>query len=303
MTGLRGGAKGLAERLLADSGLPALSRRRYASRCLVLAFHNILGPGQIPRGDRPLHLPLPVFEEFLDLLTASHDVVALDALDGPPSGARPRAAITFDDAYAGAIRYGLPALAARGLPGTIFVSPGILGRPACWWDRLANPTTGLDPSIREQALGALRGEDDDVTRWALASGRVLAAAAEFRIATEGELDSAANQPGVTLGAHTWSHPNLATLSPDELALEFERPLRWLRERFLSTRPWLAYPYGITSARVAEGAQRAGYVLGFLVTGGWVNTSKDAPMHLPRWSVPAGLSRRGFILHASGVLGA
>ncbi len=302
MSSLRRTLKGAAERLLAASALPLLARKRHAGRCLVLAFHNILAAGRSPAGDRPLHLPVDELERFLDLLTATHDVVALDTLESPATGGRPRAAITLDDAYAGAIYYGLPALAARSLPATIFVAPGLLGRRACWWDRLADPAEGLDEAVRAHALRNLRGEDGAITKWAGEVGRPAAAPAEdCRIATEAELASAANQPEVTLGAHSWNHPNLAALTPAELGPEIERPFTWLQERFPSARPWLAYPYGLTSPVVARAAEQAGYALGFRVSGGWVTSVAGNAFNLPRWSVSSRLSERGFVLRAAGVI--
>lgn len=269
----------------------------------MLALHNVLAQGERPTGDRPLHLPVDHLERFLDSLTATHDVVALDALDSPAKGPRPRAAITFDDAYAGALHYGLPALAARNLPATIFVAPGLLGQQACWWDRLADPTSGLDTRLRDEALHRLRGEHRAITLWAAATRQATSAPADaVRIATVDELVSAAASPGVTLGAHSWSHPNLTALSAAELGPEMDKPLAWLRERFPGARPWLAYPYGMTSPVVEHAVEQAGYTLGFRVSGGWVTSVAGERLHLPRWSVPSGLSERGFVLHAAGVLG-
>jgi len=300
MPSVRRTLKGAAERLLTVSGLALLARRQKAGRCLVLAFHNVVAPGHHPGGDRPLHLALDDFERFLDQLTRTHDVVALDAVESAPTGGRPRAAITLDDAYAAALRYGVPALVSRGLPATIFVAPGILGRSACWWDRLAVPMEGLPSAVRDHALAALRGEDEAIARWAEEEGLPSGSLQEdWRIATERELAEAAVLPGVTLGAHTWSHPNLAALGPDEATRQMERPLSWLRERFPSARPWIAYPYGITTPLVARAAGQAGYALGFRVSGGWVAAPAKERLELPRLSIPAGLSQYGFILHTSG----
>ena len=302
MPGLRGLLKGVAEGLLAGSPLPRIARKRHAGHCVVLALHNIVPNGHRVAGDRPLHLSVSDFERFLDMLTATHTIVALDELDASAAGDRPRAAITFDDAYAGALHRGLPVLASRQLPATIFVAPGLLGRPACWWDRLADPTVGLDAHIRDTALRRLRGEDSAIMRWAATTGlRASSITESFRIATSDELAVAARQPRITLGAHTWDHPNLTELRAAELTKELEQPLKWLRENFQSARPWLAYPYGMTSPAVAQAAKQAGYALGFRVSGGWITPGQDS-WTLPRWSVPSGLSARGFVLHAAGVLG-
>jgi peptidoglycan/xylan/chitin deacetylase (PgdA/CDA1 family) len=295
--------KSAAERILAGSGLPRFARARHSGQCLVLAFHNVIAPGHRPSGDRPLHLPADDFERFLDALVATHDVVALDEIESPRNGRRPRAAITFDDAYAGALRLGVPALAARGLPATIFVAPGLLGRDACWWDRLAEPLGGLDARVRDDALHRRRGVDDAIMQ-AAADKRppARAPAPEWRIATVDELEFVAARTGVTLGAHSWSHANLTALSAAELMAEMERPLAWLRERFHSARPWLAYPYGLSSPEVAQAAERAGYAFGFRVSGGWLTPASGDRWSLPRWNVPAGLSEQGFVLHAAGMIG-
>ena len=303
MSALRATLKRAAERLMAASPLPRFARQRHAGHCVVLALHNIVADQAQVGGDRPLHLAVSDFERFLDLLSATHAIVGLDQLQAPSSGDRPRAAITFDDAYAGALRHGLPALAARGLPATIFVAPGLLGRAGCWWDRLADPDAGLDPQVRDTALRALRGDDAAIIKWAPTAGHALSAPPEhFRIATEDELTAAARQRGITFGAHTWSHPTLTELNAAELRQELEQSLSWLRARFQNARPWLAYPYGITSPPVARAAEAAGYALGFLVSGGWITSPHQDRWTLPRWSVASGLSDRGFVLHAAGVIG-
>ena len=291
-----------AEVLLVECGVARAGRRWHAGSCLILAFHNVLGPGRPPIGDRPLHLPLEEFERFVDRLASTHDIIALDGIRSRQNRPRPQAVLTFDDAYAGAIQFGLPALVARGIPATVFVAPGLLGRPACWWDQLADPRTGLDAATRTYALDVLRGEEDRILR--NAEGMRPTDTGDLndcRIATEAELARAASLPGITLGAHSWSHPNLARLSPEELSAELTRPLAWLEERYCVARPWLAYPYGLSSPRVEVAAKQAGYTLGFRVSGGFMNSSEPARMNLPRWSVSAGLSEPGFVLHAAGVM--
>jgi hypothetical protein len=101
--------KSAGERLLLLGGPAAISRRAFRHRCLILAYHNILPDGAEPGADRSLHLPRPDFAQHLDQLTRHCEVVSLDAaLSGshPPSR-RPRVAITFDDAYSGALTAGV----------------------------------------------------------------------------------------------------------------------------------------------------------------------------------------------------
>ena len=297
--------KGAAERAIVWSGAAALHRRRMSRRVLILAYHNIVPDDAPPIGDLANHLPLTAFLQQLDALRRTHHVVPLmEALAAPSRhGDRPRVVITFDDAYRGALAHGLPALAAREMPATIFVAPAFIGGRSFWWDALARPgAPGLDPVRRERALAELRGEDAAVRAWALRDGVPLEIPpAVACAASEKELASAAAAPGVTLGAHSFAHPSLTRLSDAELAAELEQPLAWLRARFRNVVPVLAYPYGHFDGRVERAARAAGYDAALAVSGGWLSDRPAHPFALPRVNVVPGLSVHGFALRAAGLL--
>ncbi len=301
---MRATLKALVEALLAGSGPAALSRRAFRRRALVLAYHNVLPEDASPGADRSLHLPLARFREQLDVLAGHASVVPLAELLEPAAATttRPRVAITFDDAYAGAVTAALPELERRGLPATMFVTPGMLGGGGFWWDMVqAAAGTDLPEGFRLEALETGRGEGERVQALAGLRGLHLAAPpAACRPASEAELARATRWEGFTLGAHTWSHPNLARLERHELPAELGPPLDWLRERFPRAEPWLAYPYGLTGPAVEVAAREAGYRAGFLVSGGWLPEPDRNPFQLPRLNVPAGLSRNGFVLRTSGM---
>src|SRR5207237_5251890 len=120
---------------------------------------------------RPLPLPRGLFRRQLESLLATHTVVPLEqVLDAPVAGRRPRAAITFDDGYRGAVLLGVAELAKHGVPATLFVVPGFVGKGPFWWDALA-AERGVDPALRARALDELRGEDQEGRGWA-AGGRI-----------------------------------------------------------------------------------------------------------------------------------
>lgn len=296
--------KRTVERGLVFSGLPALSRRNRRGAVLILAYHNIVPAGVDICGDRSLHLPQSMFAAQLDSLRATHDIVPLDTvLDGDVTrSTRPRAVITFDDAYRGAVTAGIREVVSRGLPATIFVAPAFVGGRFFWWDAVTPPgTAGLTESCRERALEECRGVDEAVRHWAEKSGhpaRTLPEAAAC--ATENELRAASKQAGITLASHTWSHPNLLRLTPDELDQELVRPLAWLRQRFDRVLPVLSYPYGLSSPAVERAAESAGYRAGVRVSGGWMSPRPRNSFALPRWNVSAGLSRHGFLLRSAGL---
>lgn len=296
---LRGAVKGVAEAALLGSGVAALARRRLRGRAVVLAYHNVIPDGAAPRGDRSLHLPQREFARQLDALAQTHDVVPLAAIDAP-AGSRPRVVITFDDAYRGALTAGFTELARRGLPATVFVAPGLFDT-ATWWDRHGDATGEVPAPLRWTALTAHQGVGESVLA---AFGRGAESLPLWaHIAGEAEVMAAARQPGITLGAHTWSHCNLAAVPADRLATELERPLAWLRGQAASVVPWLAYPYGLSSAAVPVAARRAGYVAALLVEGGWLPGRRGDAFALPRQNIPSGLSLAGFRLRMAGVLSA
>ena len=307
---MRSALKGFFESVLLRGGPAALSRHRLGGRRLVLAYHNVVADGDEGRGDAALHLPLHSFRAQLAALEERAEVVALSAvLDSTeivePSRERPRVAITFDDAYRGAVSLGLPELSRRGMPATVFVSPGRLGDQTFWWDRYAPEAIRRgDSGFRDTALGELAGVDGDVSRWAAVNGWAEAALSDaYRTVSEAELAEAACLPGVSFASHSWSHPNLTKLGDEELRTELVRPREWLAARFEQSIPYLAYPYGIVDDRVAVAAGDAGYEAGFRVEGGWLPRGRPPDRFLlPRLNVPAGLSDAGFRCRLAGLMG-
>jgi peptidoglycan/xylan/chitin deacetylase (PgdA/CDA1 family) len=288
------------EAALTHSPLLRLGDRRMRGRTLILAYHNIVADGSHPVGDRSLHLPLADFSAQLDLLERHCQVVGLeDAL--VPGGDRPRVAITFDDAYRGAVRLAVPELARRGLPATVFVCPGRLGGWTFWWDLLATAREGLPPSVRRHVLETLQGRDEPAQEWARQQRLEMTTPQEdYRTATEEDLQAAVRYTGLRLGSHGWSHAALPSLDQAALALEVGRPLEWLRSRFAATLPWLSYPYGLSSSAVAHAAKQAGYQAACMVSGGWLPTVIPNRFALPRLNLPCGLSANGFRLRTAGL---
>lgn len=303
--GVRTILKRSVERVLCGTGLARLARVHRRTGTLVLAYHNVVPEGGACGGDRSLHLPQREFARQLDLVQRTHEVVPLDRLFAPPAGRRPRVVVTFDDAYQGAVTAGVEELARRGLPATVFVTPAFVGGRSFWWDALARPgDAGLPDELRRRCLTELRGQDAEIRRWAEDNGVAAGPVEPHQTgATEAQLEAAFRTEGITAAAHTWSHPNLAALRPDELEEEMVRPLAWLRERFPGVLPWLTYPYGLSSPAVEEAARRAGYRGAFRVEGGWMPRPGAAqrPHALPRSNVPAGASLEHFELRTSGLL--
>jgi peptidoglycan/xylan/chitin deacetylase (PgdA/CDA1 family) len=299
---VRAFTKSTLERAIVISGAAGFLTRRPRYAGLVLSYHDIVPAGDPPGGDLSLHLPQRQFAAQLDLLQRHAEVVPLpDLLDKRPLGPRPRVAITFDDAYRGAITAGVAELRARGLPATVFVAPGFLDGRSFWWDALATDG-GLAFDVREHALTVCAGRDSAVRAWAPEAGLPLGEPPAYaKAGTEAELRRALDYPGLLLGSHTWAHPNLPMLPDASLAEELSQPLAWLQQRFgPRVGPWLAYPYGLADRRVERAAEAAGYAAAFRVQGGWLPRSIGPRFALPRLNVPAGLSNDGFLVRLAGL---
>ena len=303
---LRARVKSLVELIALRSGGRLVGGLRRRGRVLILAYHNVVPHGEKACGDRSLHLPQRSFADQLDELLRDHDVVPLAELwRGPPVRDRPRAAITFDDAYLGTLTAGVEELSRRGIPGTVFVPPAFIGGRAFWWDELAESYDGLLPAdLRNRLLIDLAGDDERIRPWAASQGVSLSASLPpwARAGTEADLRRAIEYSGLSLASHSWGHLNLAVVAPPQRRDELVRSKAWLEARFpQASVPWLSYPYGIDSPETRTAASEAGYVASVRIAGGRFRPAVDPRYALPRLNVPAGLSQAGFALRAAGLL--
>jgi len=118
--------------------------------------------------------------------------------------------------------------------------------------------------------------------------------------TRAELQELASA-GMTIGAHTLSHPMLSQLPP-ELAYAEVSESRTRLESVLQKRVWaFAYPFGdpqSVTPRVLAMAKEARYEAAFLNFGGGLGTALP-PYALPRVHVTAEMSLAEFEAHVSG----
>jgi peptidoglycan/xylan/chitin deacetylase (PgdA/CDA1 family) len=163
------------------------------------------------------------------------DLVSLDAVPGrlaagPDAG--PFCALTFDDGYRDNRDHALPILRRHGAPWTLFVTAEYAsGGGRLWWLELEEvirrqDTLTLDgavlpagsPEEKRAAFAAayarLRAGPeavlrDTIARWCAEAGIDPAALVRRECMGWDELAEIAREPGVTIGAHTLTHPMLA----------------------------------------------------------------------------------------------
>jgi peptidoglycan/xylan/chitin deacetylase (PgdA/CDA1 family) len=276
-------------------------RFRHRGGLLVLALHNVV-PNDAPTiGDRSLHIRLSVLVGVMERLLDLCEVRALG--DERGHGKRPGLAVTFDDAYRGAVTIGLPALHRMGVPATVFVPTALVGDREFWWDCLADAVYGLDDKLRHHAIEHLRGDGEQIGEWAGRNGAVLNVMPElWRSAGVEELRAAVRMQGVELAPHSATHRTLDRLDPNEVRAELLEPLKWFEVHGLPYRRVLAYPYGRSSFAVRAAAAAAEYESAWKVSGGWYPMVVKDRFDLPRMNVPGGkATAAGVMLRAAGIV--
>lgn len=182
--------------------------------------------------------------------------------------------ITFDDGATGIIEAG-KILAEVGTAGVAFICPGAIGG-GLWFYRLADALVRASvtrltwggtelplalPGGKQSAYKRLSTElfdlpaverNDCLTR--IVSGCRPKAGdplPSLSVLDQKGLERAAETGGLIFGNHSWSHPNLVTLSSAELMYEVQAAHHWLESSRLSCLPWFAFPRGSYDARVRK----------------------------------------------------
>lgn len=273
--------------LLLWSGLARLARPILGGAGAVLVFHR-LGPpepGLIFDVNQRNIVPAALFEQLLDALSEDGvDVVTLD--EALRRIAAPRAGrfvcLTFDDGYRDNHDLLLPILESRGVPATVYVAPGLIdGTAPLWWYAL-DEVIGREPRLRlplpEETDIAAGDRPAKERAFAVAAGVMTRASAAVRsglmaalaerygadataLAARHMMDwtmvhRLAASPVIEIGAHTLTHPPLATLSEDAAAAEMAGSRDRLEAETGRAVRHLAFPYGspgtagVREARIA-----------------------------------------------------
>lgn len=195
------------------------------SRVPVLVYHSISSsPHPLIRGysvdERTFlaHLDA-IVDRGLQALTMSD--VARAIASGDSERLARTVAITFDDGFADVASTAAPALMARDLSATAFVTTGVLA---------GGGRIPLDRQLSKHMLD-----------WS-------------------QLADLGNA-GFEIGAHSHSHPQLDTLTPKRLREELDGPRRLLEDALGAPVSGIAYPHGYSSPRVRRLAHEAGYTYG------------------------------------------
>ena len=217
-------------------------------RVVVLCYHSV--HPSLPFSSTP-----QLFSEHLAWLRDNCRCVpfsqVLAAREGPRTN-QPVVSVTFDDGYDDNHEFALPLLVKNGIHATFFITTGLIERDHHTLERFR----------------ALRKVDREMIR-------------PLRWSQVHEMLEA----GMDIGAHTYSHPNLARLTSAELVGEVADPMRLIQDRIGRRVSAMAYPFGRPrvhiSAHVVEAVREAGYdFAATTVTRGL--KAGDHPLGIPRF---------------------
>jgi peptidoglycan/xylan/chitin deacetylase (PgdA/CDA1 family) len=195
----------------------------------ILCYHTV------ERGWRsPLAVTPEEFSAQVEWLARSREVVdvAEAVARMSPSGHLPRnvTALTFDDGFAGVREHAFPLLARHRLPATVFLVAQTLTPEGKAIDWASTPPA----SARTLALDEVR-----------------------------EMQEA----GVRFGSHTYSHPDLRSLSEEECVRDLRTSRELLEDLLGRSVPFLAYPFGFHNETARRAAAKAGFSHAFALPEG------------------------------------
>jgi peptidoglycan/xylan/chitin deacetylase (PgdA/CDA1 family) len=268
----------------------------------VLTYHRVDEPERRPELYPGLISATPeAFDQQMGYLAANYNVVSMpELLDACARGRvlPPRSVmVTFDDACCDFAEHAWPTLKRYRLPTTLFVPTAFPDHPdrSFWWDQLYQALTCAErrddletprgwlplrtPTQRAQAFAQLKDYVKTLPHQAAMEWveRTCAALGVTRpahnVLSWHELRRLARE-GVTLGAHTQTHPLMNRVSPDQVRAEALGSLRDLEREIGAAPPIFAYPSGGFNDEVVRILARVGFKLAFTTVRG-VNDMHDA----------------------------
>lgn len=286
---------------------------------LVLNYHRI-GRPETSKFDYNLWSATEEnFAEQVRFLSTNFDVIGLADLDdifARKSGKH--VLITFDDGYIDNYELAFPILQAYGTPATFFITTGFLdNRTIAWWDEIAwmirssqKPGLPSNNYVSEPTPLNLEGDPKRtaaVDRFVKVYWTLSAEQTETFLNDVAELTGSGRCPknanhdpwmtwdmvrdmhknGMSIAAHTASHPILSHLKSDQQSYEIRESKRRVEQEVACNVDALSYPVG--GRKMFNGAtkmamQRAGLRYGFSYYGEYCRFGDNDFFDIPRFPV-------------------
>jgi len=312
---------GAAKKGLYYGGAFAVSRRlRPTHTAVILRYHSVCQDGvtSLAYIDPGLSIPVSAFEQQMRFLRERYTPVSLEAIVGAVADRRPlpprAVAVTFDDGYRDNLEYAFGALKKHDIPGVFYITAGCVEhREPLWTSRLryyfmATRQTSLSVDGAAAAPLDLRTPQSRHTSFARTIAAIKSAGKDkggdmfrevetrLRVTDLGPLEDtmltwaevrALSEGGMTIGAHTLTHPNLPGMPPDEAAAEIGGSKTLIEQHVAAPVLHFAYPNGRGVSHfnepVREMVRKAGFLSSVTSINGPV-LMRDDPFTLKRLGI-------------------
>jgi peptidoglycan/xylan/chitin deacetylase (PgdA/CDA1 family) len=309
--------KTLIANTLYYSGLLSLIKNsKFRDRACVLAYHRILpeGAAASTHSAGAIITDSELFRQHLRWLKEEFQIIDMAELQAVLLNDQPLSAnsllITFDDGWWDNFVHAMPALAAEGVPATIFLPYNYIGTGEVFWQeemlaRLTQLSRCEDDSDRALLI-ELAGIEGDADKELLRSVvtklkakpyveiyQILERLRQHQLqrsidmTLEGYLDwqqvKQMGEVNVSFGSHALSHRVLTQIELEEARHEISESRDLIKQKIGKEVETIAYPNGNCNSSIEQFVAESGYRLGFTITRGYV--AKDSnPMALPRLNI-------------------
>lgn len=293
-----------------------LHRMRAWRGLLVLNYHRIGNPNGTPWDHDLWSAQLNEFDWQLGFLKSHFDLIGLNDLESASKDRRGRfVMISFDDGYRDNYLSAFPVLRSHGVPAAFFLATGFLDKPhISWWDEVAwmihtstrefldghgwlpDPLliNRLDPQVTVRALlkiyknltGSRTRKFLDWLGQETGRGRCPVSNASKMWMTW-DMVREMHAAGMTIGAHTVTHPILSRISPEEQKKEITDSCRRIEAEIGRPVHAFSYPVGGTEScgpQTPQILRDAGITWAFRFGIGFQNDSFKDPLQIPRLAV-------------------
>ena len=278
----------------------------------VLTYHRVADQADsLTLSPRLISATPDNFREQVAYLARNYDVVSMaEVLDALQHWRRlsPRSVlITFDDAYADFKETAWPILREHRLPATLFVPTAYPDHPdrGFWWDRLWRAIMGTSQSVVRGRQMEVRIASPEERRMGLQTlhthiKRLPHAQAmafvdricEFCVESPTGLRAVLNwdelrelvREGVTLGAHTRTHPILTRMPLWKARMEIRGSQDDLHQQIGKVSPIFCYPNGAYNESILRVMRDEGFLLSLTTEDGFNNLSSADSLRLRRINI-------------------
>jgi len=291
-------------------------RKDNPTQALILMYHRVSDDDQ----DRfNINVTAANFAAQMEYIQTEYTPISLDKLifgleqDNLPEKS---IVVTFDDGYSSVFQRALPILEQNGVHATVYITANYIGSSeGFWWDRyerISESYKKIDPEQLQNAaqkvigsnisnidtpnmlframhkhLRSLNWSDRDrkldllQTLLSVDESDILS---PHLVLNKAELILLSQNPLISIGSHTLSHPYLPALVEEDQFDEISKSRVYLSEMVEKPIRHFSYPFGGSDSRTKELVKSAGYHSATITESGVVK-STDSMYELKRVNVP------------------